>query len=355
MKPFSPRLASAVGVSCAALFAATGCVSQKQFSQACHERDQLASALDTTRQDRARISTDLSRITGERDEAQQEIEDLASTLQGALDRSDALEHNYNQSHASLEQTQATLASAQRDLANARMTLTALERSTATVREQLAAAVKRGDQLGASLHADQQAFASYRSKSEAQAQEVAATLKQVRLDLAEAQKDQSALVSTRQTLTELQKTDAEARQQLTQSQQAAAELSTQLKSASAQITDLQNQAHDKEVKSVAARIAQADVAAVNLRKVQAELDALKTRQAEAEHAATDARARLAGAEKRAADLEAQVKTLNRQARATTPETGDKSASAANTPNAGPAKTASAKTPPSEPTASVRSSD
>jgi chromosome segregation ATPase len=355
MKPFSPRLASAVGISCAALFAATGCVSQKEFSQACHERDQLASALDTTRQDRARISADLSSVSSDRDEARAEIEDLASTLQGALDRSDALEHNYKQSHASLEQTQATLASAQRDLSNARMTLAALERSTATIREQLAVAVKRGEELGASLHADQDAFASYRSKSEAQAEEVAATLKQVRLDLAEAQKDQSALVSTRQTLTELQKTDTEERQQLTQSQQAAAELTTQLKSASAQITDLKNQAHDKEVKNVAARIAQADIASANLHKVQAELESLKTRQAEAEHAATDAKARLAGAEKRAADLEAQVKTLNRQARAATPDTGDKSASAANTPHTGPAKTASAKSPPSEPTASVRSSD
>jgi len=81
MKPFSPRLASAVGISCAALFAATGCVSQKEFSKACHERDQLAAALDTTRQDRAHLSTELSKVSIDRDQARLEIEDLASVLQ----------------------------------------------------------------------------------------------------------------------------------------------------------------------------------------------------------------------------------------------------------------------------------
>jgi chromosome segregation ATPase len=350
MKPFSPRLASAAGLSCVALFAATGCVSQKEFSQACRERDQLATALDTTRQDRARLSTELSTVATDRDQARQAIEDLAATLQGALDRSDALARVYDRSHTSLEQTQAALETARRDLAMARTNLAALERSTADVREQLANAVSRGEQLTASLRADQQAFASYKSKAEAQAQAAADTLKQVRLDLAEAQKDQAALASTREKLTDLQKADADVRQQLSQSQQSAADLSTQLKSATAQVNDLQNQAHAQEVKSVAARIAQADVAAANLRKVQGELDSLKTRQAEAERAATDARARLAGAEKRAADLEAQVKTLNRQARAHT-DAPEKTASAGNT---NPAKTASAKTPPSE-TASVRSSD
>jgi chromosome segregation ATPase len=160
MKPFSPRLASAAGLSCIALFAATGCVSQKQFSQACRERDQLAAALDTTRQDRAHLSTELSRVSGDRDEARQEIEDLASTLQGALDRSDALAANYDQTHTSLQQAQATLDTARRDLAAARTNLAAIERSTADLREQLASAVKRGDQLSASLRADQQAFASY---------------------------------------------------------------------------------------------------------------------------------------------------------------------------------------------------
>lgn len=353
MKPFSPRLASAAGLTCVALFAATGCVSQKQFSQACRERDQLAAALDITRQDRARLSTELASVSTDRDEARLAIEDLASTLQGALDRSDALAANYDQTHSTLTQTQAALDTARRDLATARMSLTALEHATATVRAQLADAVNRGEQLTASLRADQQAFASYKSKAEAQAQAAADTLKQVRLDLAEAQKDQAALASTRDKLTRLEKVDADVRQQLNQSQQSAADLSTRLKTATAQVSELQNQAHAQEVKNVAARIAQADVATANLRKVQAELDALKGKQAEAERAANDARARLAGAEKRAADLEAQVKTLTRQARAHT-DTPAKTATASKPAETTPAKTASAKTPPSE-TASIRSSD
>lgn len=313
MKSIRPRLASAL--SCAALLAATGCVSQKEFSQACHERDQVASALTTTRADRARLNDqltattqELTRTTAERDAAWQDSQDLSVVLQAAIDRSNALDHQSTQTRAALAQTQASLETARRELAAAQQSLAAIERAGATAREQLALAQKRNEQLDTAVRAGQAALVDLRAQARAQAEEAAANLKQVKLDLEEARKDQAALVMVRERLTRAEASDAQARQRVTELEQSGAQLASKLETASTEVTKLKKEADAKEVQNVAARIAQAQVNATASRKIQTDLESARAKQTELQRAAEDARAQLAGSQKRVADLEARVKTL-----------------------------------------------
>ncbi len=326
MKPsLSPRAAAAAAVSCVAVFATTGCVSQKEFSQACRERDQVAAALTTTRADRARLTTELAETWAQRDAAWQDSEDLSVVLQAALDRSSALERRSTETQATLDDAKTSLATAHRELTSTRQSLVALEHASATAREQLAATQKRAEELDTAVRAGQVAIAQLRTQARAQAEEAAARIKQAQLDLAEAAKDQAALVMTREKLTRSEQSDAQARESLAQAEQSGAQLASRLESAASEILKLKNEAQTRDVQSVAAHIAQAQVAASATRKIQAELDAARTKQAETQRAAEDAKAQLAGSVKRVADLEVKVRTLAAQPKRTPGEGEAKPAS------------------------------
>lgn len=303
----NPR-AIAAAASCVALVAATGCVSQKEFSQACRERDQVAAALSTTRADRARITTEL-------DAAEQDTQDLSEMLQAALDRSEALDRKSNLTQTALDETKNALAAvrnelavARKDLTTARETLAANQRASATAREQLAAAQKRSEELDTAVRAGQVALATLRTQARAQAEEFTARIKQFQLDLAEAAKDQAALAQTRDKLTRAQQSEADARERLAKSEESGAQLAGKLETASAEVTQLKNEAQQHDLQSVAARIAQAQVAAAANRKIQTDLEAARAKQSELQHTADDARTQLAASQKRVADLEGKVKTL-----------------------------------------------
>ena len=287
MKSLNPRAALTTAASCVALVAATGCVSQKEFSQACRERDQVAAALTTTRADRARLTNELTQTWSERDAAQQDSQDLSDMLQAALDRSETLDRKSNLAQTALDETKNALA---------------------TAREQLAAAQKRSEELDNAVRAGQTALATLRTQARAQAEEFTARIKQFQLDLAEAAKDQAALAQTREKLARAQQSDAEARERLAKSEESGAQLASKLETASADITKLKNEAQQHDVQSVAARIAQAQVAAAANRKIQTELEAARAKQTELQHTADDAKAQLATSQKRIADLEGKVKTL-----------------------------------------------
>src|SRR3954447_19855183 len=159
MKSLNPRAALTAAASCVALVAATGCVSQKEFSQACQQRDQVAAALTTTRADRARLTTELVATEGQRDAAQLDTEDLSTMLQSALDRSEALDRKSNLTQTALDETRNALAAvrteltvARKDLTSARQSVAANERASATAREQLAAAQKRSEALDTAVRA-----------------------------------------------------------------------------------------------------------------------------------------------------------------------------------------------------------
>jgi chromosome segregation ATPase len=321
----SPRAATTAAASCVAIFAATGCVSQKEFSQACRERDQVAAALTTTRADRARLTTELTETWAQRDAAWQDNEDLSVVLQAALDRSSALDRRSTETQTALDEAKTSLASARRELTTTRQSLAAIEHASASAREQLAATQKRADDLDTAVRAGQAALAQLRTLARAQAEEASARIKQFQLDLAEAAKDQAALVMTREKLTRAEQSDAQARESLAQAQESRAQLASKLESAAAQITQFKNDAQARDVQSVAARIAQAQVAASATRKIQAELDAARTKQAEAQRAADGARAQLAGSEKRVADLELKVRTLAAQPKRNAVEGDAKTAS------------------------------
>jgi DNA repair exonuclease SbcCD ATPase subunit len=319
------RDALTTAASCVALVAATGCVSQKEFSQACQQRDQVAAALNTTRADRARLTTELTQTWTERDAAQQDSQDLSDMLQAALDRSQSLDRKSSLTQTALDETKNALAAvrteltvARKDLTTARETLAKNERANATAREQLAAAQKRSEELDNAVRAGQAALATLRAQARAQAEEFTARIKQFQLDLAEAAKDQAALAQTREKLARAQQSDAEARERLAKSEESGAQLASKLETASADITRLKNEAQQHDVQSVAARIAQAQVAAAANRKIQTELEAARAKQAELQHTADDAKSQLAASQKRITDLEGKVKTLA-AARTNTPAT------------------------------------
>jgi colicin import membrane protein len=333
MRSISPRLATAAATSCVALFAATGCVSQKNFAQVSGERDRIAAELSTVRADRARLTSELVRAWAQHDAAWQDSEDIGTALQAALDRSQTLAHRSISAEAGLEQSQAALATAKSELSATRQSLTAIERAGATAREQLSASQKRGEQLGAQVREGQAALAQLRAQARAQADEWSARLKDARAALAEAEKDQVALTMVRDKLAEAQRSDAEARQRLAESEENQAQLAGKLQSAAEDVSKLKEAARVRDVQSVAAKIAEAHVAGAASRKIQAELETARAKQVEAERASQDARARLAGAEKRVAELEVKVRTLSAQAKLPAGDGGEKAASDS-TASAGP---------------------
>jgi chromosome segregation ATPase len=139
--------------------------------------------------------------------------------------------------------------------------------------------------------------------------------------------------TRDKLTEAQRSDADARRRLAESEQNEAQLASKLEGATADVSKLKEEARVREVQGVAAKIAEAHVAAAAARKVQAELDVARAKQHDAERANDEARARLASAEKRVADLEVKVRTLSAQAKRPGGDGGEK-ASSDTTASAGP---------------------
>jgi chromosome segregation ATPase len=333
MRSFSPRLATAAATSCVALFAATGCVSQKNFAQVSGERDRIAAELSTVRDDRARLTSELAETWAQRDAAWEDSEDIGRALQAALDRSQVLVRRSISAESGLEQTQAALATAKTELSVTRRSLTEIERAGATAREQLTGAQKRGEQLAVQVQEGQAALAQLRAQAHAQAEESAARLKDARAELAEAEKDQVALTMVRDKLAEAQRSDADARQRLAESEQHEAQLAGKLQSAVEDVSKLKEAARVRDVQSVAAKIAEAHVAAAASRKIQAELETARAKQVEAERANQDARARLAGAEKRVAELEVKVRTLSAQAKRPAGDGGEKAASDS-TASAGP---------------------
>src|SRR4051812_14510006 len=234
MKSLNPRAALTTAASCVALVAATGCVSQKEFSQACQQRDQVAAALTTPRADRARLTTELVATDGQLDAAQQDTDDLSTMLEAALDRSQSLDRKSNLTQTALDETKNALAAvrteltvARKDLTTARQALATNERANATAREQLATAQKRSEELDNAVRAGQAALATLRAQARAQAEEFTARIKQFQLDLAEAAKDQAALAQTREKLARAQQSDAEARERLAKSEESGAQLASKL--------------------------------------------------------------------------------------------------------------------------------
>src|SRR3954467_5828155 len=73
--------------SCAALLGATGCVSQQEFSRVSGERDGLSQALAQTRAERDALAAKSANVGVALEGALVQGEDVASTLQAALDHS----------------------------------------------------------------------------------------------------------------------------------------------------------------------------------------------------------------------------------------------------------------------------
>src|SRR4051794_39700899 len=97
----SLRIAAA---ALAALFAATGCVSSRDYARVTHQRDQLSSALSQTQV--------------ERDASAEESAGLATELAAAYDQSDDTAARAAATQLKLTATQADLAGVKQNLAKA---------------------------------------------------------------------------------------------------------------------------------------------------------------------------------------------------------------------------------------------
>jgi chromosome segregation ATPase len=139
MKPFSSRLAT----SCVALLAATGCVSQKQFSQVTSDRDQLSSELSRTRaardatgQEAQRLAGELATTKGEADSQAKRAADTGAQLTQARGELAALLDKLTTTRGQLKTTDQNLSQAQQAGAQARERLAASEKHALKLKEDL---------------------------------------------------------------------------------------------------------------------------------------------------------------------------------------------------------------------------